>query len=220
MDVKVHYEKYWGAKDAGEKFMAYERNLVLPELFKKGEKVLDLGCGDGAVASYLQKHVGIEVTGADISIGALRVAKKRGIKTVQVDVEKKLPFKKGEFDVVFWGDNVEHLFDPEFTLSEIKRITKKGGRLILSCPNMGYFRYRLYYLLNGALPDTEWTGFPRWGWSHIRFFNPKIITEFLESRGYKVNKVIGINTRFPDSIVARSLPDVFGMIMVVEAQLK
>lgn len=218
MDALTHYEKYWGSKDSKEKFLGYERNVVLPPLFKNGEKVLDLGCGDGAVSQYLKENVGVEITGADISPKALKIAEKRGVKTKLVDVEKKLPFNSHEFDVVFWGDNVEHLFDPESTLLEIKRILKKDGRLILSCPNMGYFRYRLYYLLNGALPDTEWTGFPRWGWSHIRFFNPTIMQEFLAAHKFKVIQVIGVNRRFPDSLLSKVFPGLFSMIMVVEAK--
>lgn len=217
MNTKKHYEKYWGSKDEREEFLDYERNWAFPALFKKKEKVLDLGCGDGAVAEFLQKELGMDVVGADLSSKALIIAKERGVKVVQLDVQKALPFKNEEFDTVFWGDNVEHLFDPAETLIEIRRILKKKGRLIMSCPNMGYWRYRFYYLLYGKLPDTEWTGNPPWAWSHIRFFNKGILSDFLESGDFKLRRVIGVSRRFPDRYMFPRFAEIFGMILIVEA---
>lgn len=218
MEVKSYYEKYWSHKRKYEGYWDYERNWVLPYLFTKKERILDLGCGDGIVAEFLQNDLKMEVVGFDVSEKAVNEAKKRGIKVVIGDVEKKLPFKDSEFDSVFWGDNVEHLFDPQFTLKEINRILVKNGRVILSCPNLGYWRYRIHFFLNGSLPDTEWTGNPPWIWSHIRFFNKKIMSDFLKSKGFIVERFIGINKLFPDKYLLSLSPSIFGMIMVVEAR--
>ncbi len=217
MDVTKHYQKYWKGKKT-DKFFDYERNLLLPLLFKDVHgKILDLGCGDATTSEYFQKKLGLDVVGADISTHALNKAKKRGIKTVLIDEEKNLPFKDKSFDVVFWGDNVEHLFNPAKTLAEIKRILKPSGRLILSCPNMGYWRYRLHFFSTGSLPDTEWTGNPPWFWSHIRFFNYAIMKRFIESGGLKIIRFEGVNRRVPDKYFVKWLPNIFSMIMVVEA---
>lgn len=218
MDIKKHYEDYWGNKNEDEEFNGYERNLILPGLFKAGEKVLDLGCGDGAVGAYLQKNIGVNIVCADISKTALSKAKNKGLKTVLLNAEIKLPFKNSEFDKVFWGDNVEHLFSPEDTLKEIKRVLKNDGKLILSCPNLGYWRYRIYFLLKGCIPDTEWTGKKPWSWSHIRFFNTAILKEFLFSGGFLAKDVVGINRRFPDKLLLYLSPAMFGMILLVTAE--
>jgi methionine biosynthesis protein MetW len=219
MNAKKHYENYWGSKKSSEEFKNYERNWYLTNLFVKGQKILDLGCGDGAVAEYLMKIVGACVVGADISEDALEKAKKRGIDVKLLNVEKsKLPFEDKTFDAVFWGDNVEHLFDPAATLKEVKRVLKKEGSLVISCPNMGYFRYRIYYFLHGALPDTEWTGLSPWAWSHIRFFNLKILNRFLRSEGLFTTKTVGVSKRFPGGLLAKIFPSLFGMILLVEAK--
>lgn len=218
MDAQKHYEKFWSERDADE-FESYERNAALQKVFsQKSERVLDLGCGDGLVSEYLQKSLNKEVVAADISNLALKRAKNRGLKTVIIDEEKKLPFKDNSFDCVFWGDNVEHLFNPEFTLSEIRRVLKKNGKLILSCPNMGYWRYRLYYLVKGNLPDTEWSGNPPWYWSHIRFFNISILSNFLKTKKFSVSKIVGVNKLFLDKYLANIYPDLFSMILLVEAR--
>ncbi len=213
-DVQKMYEGYWSSKKGLENVGDYERNLVLKEWFGNGDVVLDLASGEGAV-SELIKSLGCEVTAFDISKEALKKAANRGVKTVQGNVEEELPFKDETFDAIFWGDNVEHLFLPEKTLKEINRVLKKGGRLITSCPNMGYWRYRIYYLLNGMIPQTEWYGANPWEWEHIRFFNKVVISNFLNSNGFKMEKFFGVSRRRVDKLFNRFSPSLFGMIMVV-----
>ncbi len=216
-DAKEMYEGYWKSKQGLEDFKSYERNLVLDQFVGSGGKLLDLGSGEGAVAEFFQNH-GCDVIAFDISEKALEKAKLRGLKIAQGDVEGKLPFKDHTFDIVFWGDNVEHLFLPEKTLKEIFRILKPNGRLILSTPNMGYIRYRIYYLVHGMLPQTEWYGKYPWLWEHIRFFNKKIMKQFLSTNGFKLTKFVGVSRRRLDRVFLELFPDLFGMIMVIEAK--
>lgn len=215
--IKKHYEEYWESKGHLDTFAGYERNKVLPRLFIKDENVLDLGCGDGAVGEYLVKTVGIKLKGLDISEKAIKEARRRGIDASLYDLDKPLPFKDNTFDVVFWGDNVEHLFKPEKVLAEIRRVLKIDGRLVLSCPNMGYWRYRLYYLFHGRLADSEWSGQAPWSWGHIRFFNYDLLEKFLALEGFKINKSIGVSRRRLDLPFVNFLPNIFGMIFVIEA---
>lgn len=214
---RTYYEKYWVSKVSPDTFSGYERNEVLPLLFRKGGHVLDVACGDGAVGEYLIKKFDTKVEGLDISPQAVKVAKKRGVNARVFDLDKRLPFKNKTFDVVFWGDNVEHLFKPEFVLKELSRVLKNDGRLILSCPNMGYWRYRLYYLFHGRLPDTEWSGSKPWSWGHIRFFNFRVLRDFLETEGFVIKRTFGISRRKPDYFLKTIFPTLFGMIFVVEA---
>lgn len=215
--VKQAYDKYWEGRV--NNFEDYPRNKALPGLFEKGQLVLDLGCGDGVVAQYLEKNIGVKVIGADFSQEALKIAQSKGVETKLINAEENLPFKDESFDVVFWGDNIEHLFNPMDVAKEIKRVLKKGGKLILSTPNSGYWRYRLYYLLKGSLADTEFNGLKRWDWTHIRLFNTKILKEFLKEAGFSnINKVIGVSNRRLDMHLLNIFPNLFGMILVVEVR--
>lgn len=213
--VKKHYEDFWQKRN--EKFEDYSRNLALRNFFKFNEKVLDIGCGDGTVGEYLIKKYKSEVYGIDISEDAVEKAKKKNVKAQVGSSENKLLFENETFDTVFWGDNIEHLFDPLSTAKEIKRVLKQDGRLILSCPNMGYWRYRLYFLLNGKLPDTEWTGYVPWHWSHIRFFNIGILKQFIKEAGFaKVTQISGVSERRIDKLLLPFSHSFFGMIIIME----
>lgn len=215
------YEESWKGRlgeHSEEVFSVYERNWVLPSLMKKGEKVLDLASGNSIVGSYWAKEFDADVTAFDLSESALKDAKKRGVKTVLGSVEEKLPFKSGTFDTVFWGDNIEHVFSVESIIKEINRVLKKGGRLILSTPNQSYWRYRLYMLVKGELPKTEGDVNHPWDWEHIRFFSPRIIRELFTHTGFKQTRFIGVSRRRIDLIGLKFVPELFGMIMVVEAK--
>ena len=215
------YESSWIDrlnKTGTEKFSVYERNWVLPALMQQHEKVLDLASGNSIVGSYWESEFGADVTAFDVSERALADAKKRGVKTVVGSVEEKLPFKAGTFDTVFWGDNIEHVFASYEIMLEIHRVLKKGGRLILSTPNQSYWRYRLYMVLHGELPKTEGDENEPWEWEHIRFFSPAILRSLCKKTHFRQTKFFGISRRRIDKIGMKIAPELFGMIMVIEAK--
>lgn len=220
-NVVNHYEKEWRErieKSNDENFFNYERNWVLPQLFKKKEKVLDLGSGNSIVGEYLLKKYQCDVTALDFSKNAINAAKKRGIKGITGSVEEKLPFSSNTFDLVFWGDNIEHVWQPKLVLKEIYRVLKPRGRMIISTPNQAYWRYRLYAFLKGELPKTEGTPNQPWNWTHIRFFNRRILNQLLKLCGFKETNFLGVSRRRLDRVLLKTFPDIFGMIMVVEAK--
>ncbi len=222
MDIKKLYEERY-VIEGMDRFEDYERNRllarVLVHLFKPGMRLLDMGCRDGVVAEYFQ-NLGCLVSGLDISERALEMARARGIKDLyQGDLEKPpLPYSDKEFDIVFWGDNIEHLFDPQVVLREVRRILKDKGTLILSVPNMGNLFYRFYYAYHGMFIRTEAPATDPWHWSHIRFFNKKVMREFLLSEGFVLTGFWGCSSRKVFDICARIWPSLFGSIMVISAQ--
>lgn len=101
-----------------------------------GKRVLDVGCGDGAL-SYLLTRGGAIVSGVDNQEIAIRFAQE---KTKGMNIEFKvgsayeLPWGDGNFDAVVSSDVIEHLQDTTRYLEEIKRVTKVGGAVVISTP--------------------------------------------------------------------------------------
>jgi len=129
---------------------------------KKGDKVLDFGCGRGEILLKAAKS-GAQVFGVDYSLAAILLAKETLAKNktkgeVLLLKEIKLPFKNDFFDVIFLLDVVEHLnfFQVKEVLTEIKRVLKKKGRLIIhTSPNKNRldFGYKYFTRFSNFLPS-------------------------------------------------------------------
>ncbi|RLG93988.1 hypothetical protein DRO29_07040 [Candidatus Bathyarchaeota archaeon] len=111
---EILYQRIWKNKKSNEepKIEKGSRVDVALKLLDKGERLLDIGCGDGTLG-YFAKNKYKEVYGVDISEEALKIAEKRGIIVEKVNLnEEKLPFKNEYFDAVTCLDVIEHVFEP------------------------------------------------------------------------------------------------------------
>jgi len=99
--------------------------------------LLDVGCGDGTTAYCLKRILNLEVTGIDCDSIFLKRAENKGIKTVSLNLETDIfPFPDETFSHVTFIEVIEHLAKPEHCLSEIARVLKPEGELILTTPNL------------------------------------------------------------------------------------
>lgn len=112
---------------------AYQKYIDWMSTCPKGSKLLDVGCGTGLVANKL-KGAGFDAYGVDANHLAIEKAR-QGPATFTLATDYRLPFEDGQFDGVGSYDVLEHMGDPETTLTEQVRVLRKGGQLIVSCPN-------------------------------------------------------------------------------------
>jgi len=130
-------EAIWEAVPEGaepERF-AVRRDWLLRRV-RPGERVLDLGCGEGAFTAALRDH-GAHPVGVDVVDEPLRRARARhpGLAFQATPLEGPLVFDDGAFDVVWAGEVVEHVVDVAGWLSEVRRVLPSGGRLLLTTPD-------------------------------------------------------------------------------------
>lgn len=104
------------------------------------QRVLDLPAGNGLLAAELRK-AGHDVACADIN--------RERTDYVYADLNERLPFGDVEFDTVVCLEGIEHVLDPQALIGELVRITRPGGRIILSTPNVQNAFSRLRYLCTG-----------------------------------------------------------------------
>ena len=95
-------------------------------------RILDVGCGTGANLLMLSKFGDAE--GVDLSEDALAFCRERGLENVKLGAAEKLPYDDGTFDLVTALDVVEHLDDDLGGLSEMRRVLRPGGRVLLFVP--------------------------------------------------------------------------------------
>lgn len=161
------------------------------------QSMLDIGCGDGQTYMYAVNDPAKLYVGADISYTALRRARRSGIDVVRLDAANKLPFSEQTFDIAICIDVLEHLFNPEGLVLEIRRTLKQNSTLIVTVPNIAHFPHRLRMLggkfVAGGLAATADTP---WRDPHIRFFTLRTLKEMMKGAGFKEIDIIGNNTAF------------------------
>lgn len=125
---------------------------LIAEWIQPGSRVLDLGCGDGVLLSYLQRECA--VTGYGIEIDSPNVVRciERRVNVLQTDIDAGLSdFDEGSFDYVIMSQTLQATRYPHRVISEMLRVGREG---IVTFPNMGHWRARLQILL-GHMPVTR-----------------------------------------------------------------
>jgi methionine biosynthesis protein MetW len=183
------YEKYWkererkADKEQNERLFPNEVFEAVYSILRYGRRLLDVGCGNGNLVDIaIGKFV--EVHGCDISEMAVQEAKKRGIRGVCLDLnELFLPYKTESFDAITCVEVIEHVLDPIHFLRELHRILQPRGQLILSTPNIRYFRNLTKLLFHGNFPHTSADSFV-WGGGHVHYFTIKDLGFLLLKAGF------------------------------------
>jgi SAM-dependent methyltransferase len=150
---------------------------------RAGQRVLDLGCGDGPFVPALV-DARARVTGADVAEGALERARRRapGARYVRVEAHGPLPFDEGSFDLVWASEVIEHVADTERFIGEVRRVLRPGGTLALTTPYHGRVQAAAI-----ALARFEKHFDPRG--QHLRFYTRRSLRELLEQMGFEEVRV-------------------------------
>ena len=125
---------------------------AIARLVPQGARVLDLGCGDGALLAHLQKHNGCTGYGVELDDANVLACAQRGVNVLQLNLDQGLKvFADQSFDVVLQIDTLQHLRNAEVMLRETARVGKIG---IVAFPNFGHWFNRLS-VLRGRMPVTK-----------------------------------------------------------------
>ncbi|MFA5830728.1 MAG: class I SAM-dependent methyltransferase [Candidatus Paceibacterota bacterium] len=106
--------------------------LFLYEMRGRNTKILDIGCGTGALLGEMEPFG--DVYGVDFSPEAVQFCKRRGFNKVEEGSILKIPFPDGSFDFVLALDILEHIENDEVAIMEICRVLKEGGIFIFFVP--------------------------------------------------------------------------------------
>ena len=125
---------------------------IILDLIEPKTKVLDLGCGDGALLDFLQKSRGCTGYGVEIDDTNIQACVKRGVNVLQLNLDEGLSmFADQSFDVVLQIDTLQHLRNAETMLIETARVGRVG---IVAFPNFAHWPNRLS-ILQGRMPVTK-----------------------------------------------------------------
>ena len=181
-------------------------------------RILDVGCGTGANLELLGQYGDAE--GVDVSAEALAFCSTRGLTKVRQGEAERLPYEDGSFDLVTGLDVVEHLDDDVAGLSEMCRVLRPGGRILLFVPAFMFLwgvqddvsHHRRRYTLPGLRNVVEKAGLTveRATYANITFFAPILL-------GRALMKVTGLRPASENNINVSALNGVLGRVLGAES---
>ncbi len=139
---------------AAPHFGELRRDLrLIADMIEPHSRVLDIGCGDGALLAYLARAKAVDARGIELGQSGVNACVRHGLSVIQGDADRDLEaFPDDAFDVVVLSQTLQATRQPRQVLEELLRI---GKRVVVSFPNFGFWRIRLSLLFGGRMPVTE-----------------------------------------------------------------
>ena len=176
---------------------------VIAQLVPEGARVLDLGCGDGALLAHLRATRGCSGYGIEIADANVLACARRGVNVIQLNLDEGLSmFGDQSFDVVLQIDTLQHLRNAETVLRETARVGRTG---IIAFPNFGHWPNRLSVLL-GRMPVTRRLPYQWYDTPNIRVGTHADLEVLAQRNGLQVLDSFGIHrgrtVRFAPNLLA------------------
>jgi len=180
---------------------------AVARLVPHGARVLDLGCGDGALLAHLQAHQGCSGYGIEIDDANVLACVRRGVNVIQLNLDEGLAiFEDASFDVVLHIDTLQHLRNTEVVLQETARVGRFG---VVAFPNFGHWPNRLS-IARGRMPVTRRLPYQWYDTPNIRVGTYADFEVLALRNGLKILDSFGLQ----DGRTVRTLPNLMASTAV------
>jgi methionine biosynthesis protein MetW len=169
---------------------ASESFREIVSLVRPGARVLDIGCGEGALLELLTGERRVDGRGLEISPLGVQACLSRGLAVVQGDADRDLAdFPTRAFDYAILSSTLQQVREPKTVLAELLRIAE---RAIVSLPNFGHWRVRLSLLARGRMPVTASLAEPWWSTDNIHLCTLKDFTLLCEELDIRIERAAAL----------------------------
>ena len=166
-------------------------HLVVAEMVAPGTRVLDVGCGDGALLSLLASTKNVDARGIELSRDGVAGCVARGLAVIQGDADTDLvDYPTDCFDYVILSQTLQATRNPRTVLEHMLRI---GRHAIVSFPNFGHWRVRKSLLLNGRMPVTDHLPHTWYDTPNIHFCTIRDFVALLDDIPAKMDRAVALN---------------------------
>lgn len=175
--------------------------LSVAEMVEPGARVLDVGCGDGALLALLAEKRGCDGRGIELSQRGVNDAVGRGLSVVQGNADTDLQFyPDNAFDYVILSQTLQATHRPKEVLLDMLRI---GKRAIVSFPNFGHWRIRSQILFNGRMPVTDNLSYSWFDTPNIHFCTIADFVALAKDVDAKIDNAVALD-RFGQRMMVRA----------------
>ena len=185
-------------------------HALIAQWIRPGSRVLDLGCGDGALLDHLRRERAVTGYGVEIEIDRVVRCIERGVSVIQGDLDAGLAdFDTGSFDYVIMSLTLQAVYFPARVLAEMLRVGREG---IVAFPNFGHLSCRLQLAFGGHMPVSPALPESWYETDNIRLCTIRDFEDLCERLGIRILQRLVVNHQHHRSLGARLLPNLLGEV--------
>ncbi|NLX57624.1 MAG: methionine biosynthesis protein MetW [Phycisphaerae bacterium] len=164
---------------------------LIEEMIAPGSRVLDLGCGDGALLQELVEQKNVVGRGVEINDQRVLECVDRGLAVFHGDLIEGLSYYGDQsFDTVILSQTLQQTLDPRKVLREMLRV---GKRAIISFPNFGHWSIRLQLVFTGRMPRTRHLPHQWYDTPNVHLLTVRDFREFAGKEGTRILREVFLN---------------------------
>ena len=178
-------------------------HLLIAEMVEAGSRVLDVGCGDGALLHLLSSTKAVDGRGVELSREKVNQCVTRGLSVIQGDADRDLAdYPDQAFDYAILSLTIQATREPKTVLANLLRI---GRRAIVSFPNFGHWRVRTQLLFTGRMPMTPNLPEPWYTTADAHLCTIKDFVDLVELVDAEVEEAVAFNSNGKRLPIKRSI---------------
>ncbi len=164
---------------------------AIADLVPAGSKVLDIGCGEGELLAWLAEEKHVDGRGMELSQAGVNASIARGLSVVQGNADTDLQYYPTKaYDYVILSQTLQTMVTPAEVIKNLVRI---GQHAIISVPNFGYWKNRLYLLFLGRMPVTKTLSYEWYDTPNIHFCTLSDFVALCEVTGVVIEKRVYVD---------------------------
>jgi len=187
---------------------------IIQDWIPKNSRVLDLGCGEGELLAYLKKHKSVTGYGLEIDPENIKSCLQQGVNVIQQNLDNGLTnFATQSFDVVVMTQAIQAVYYPDKLLQEMLRV---GKTCIITFPNFGHWRCRLYLTTKGKMPVSKFMPYTWYNTPNIHFCTFKDFEALTQQLNAKVLQRLAVDSQHHNSPLTRLWPNLMSEIGIYQ----
>ena len=185
---------------------------IIQRWIEPDSRVLDLGCGDGSLLANLKQTKGVKGTGLEIDGNKIQSCVERGINVIEQNLDAGLwNFQSDSFDTVLLAQTLKALSHPDQLIDEMLRVGRRG---IVTFPNFGNWKSRLYLSSKGRMPVSKFMPHAWYDTPNIHFCTVRDFDALCVEKNIRILERTVVDLKHEGSLSMRLLPNLLGEIAI------
>jgi methionine biosynthesis protein MetW len=185
---------------------------IIKNWISDGSRVLDLGCGDGALLKTLIDDKHVQGYGLEIDPLNIQTCVENGVNVVEQDLDQGLGnFATNSFDTVVMTQTLQAVHYPHLVLDEMLRVGKQG---IITFPNFGHWRCRVYLTTVGKMPVSKFMPYTWYDTPNIHFCTVKDFETLCRQKNIHILNKLVVDQQNNSNFLAGLWPNLFGVTAI------